>query len=426
MRFRFIHAADLHLGSPFKGLKQVPGELKPMIINSTFQAFRGMIQYAIEQDVDFIVLAGDIFDQSHRSIQAQLQFKAEMERLFQAQIMCYIVHGNHDPLDGDFIDINLPENVIVFPAYHVSKEVFVKEGAEVAHIYGISYETAKVTRSLAAEFVREDQHVFSLGVLHTNCDGAHDHESYAPCTKLELIELGMDYWALGHVHQRKVLHRQPLIVYPGNLQGRHIREQGEKGFYVVEVYDQQQAELTFQPMHAFIWLESELDLTDVETVDDVLSRIEQLKERVSQEYSGQAVLLRIKGTGTTNLAYSLLQEEFTQSLVEHTYHHNRVASGNQHQVWLESLTFAGGVAEHRAELAQAKGMFQDITLLVDQLLHIESGSEQEQQWIDMNRELWEHYRVRPFLEPLTLEEKKTVIRQAETLLLGQWLGGDQR
>lgn len=424
MSLRFIHTADIHLGSPFKGLKRVPSSIKHKVVESTFAAFRAMVQWALDHEVDFMVIAGDIFDQSHRSIQAQLQFKQEMERLHRADIKCYIVHGNHDPLDGDFIKLELPDNVVVFSADKVERERFVQDGVEKAHIYGISYDTAKVTRNLALDFQREDEDVFSLGLLHTNCDAHQEHASYAPCSIQDLLQAGLDYWALGHVHQRRILHQAPHIVYAGNLQGRHIREQGEKGFYVVDVEGKRVVDLTFQPIHSILWLEREVDLTDLETVDELILKIEELKAELSEQYHGQTVILRVKGVGSTQLAYSLVQEEFTASLLDHVQQEQAVRHSAVEHIWIESFTFCGSPAYQRAELQQTEGMFQDIITLVDDMLSHPDRTEKA--WLEMNQDLLGHYRVKQVLEPFSMEEKQEIIRQAEALLLGEWFGEGKR
>ncbi|GAA0363493.1 metallophosphoesterase family protein [Bacillus horti] len=424
MSFRFIHTADIHLGSPFKGLVKVPEKLKKRIIHSVSQAFQEMITFAIDQEIDFIVISGDIFDQSHRSVQAQLLFKNEMERLHQAGIMCYIIHGNHDPLDGTFIELSLPPNVYVFPANTVGRQSFTIEGREVAHIYGISYETAKVSRNLATLFTREDEELFSLGMLHTNCEGDRAHENYAPCSRQDLLDAGLDYWALGHVHQRKVLQQTPFIGYPGNIQGRHIREHGEKGFFVVTVEENRVLDVAFEAVQQFVWLEQEVDVTDLETVDELMERLEQDIEKLEELYSGSALILRLKGTGITELANILIERETIEGIVQHIQQGQEYGGENESNTWLESFSFHGTSSYLREDARQTSAVFQDIMNLVD---HWESNqSNLEEEWSSINKELLKHQRAKVFLEPFSPDEQKEVLRQAESYLLHEWLGDSRR
>lgn len=426
MKLRFLHAADLHLDSPFKGLQHLPQSIRERIMRSTFVAYEKLIQFAVDQKVDFVLIAGDVYDHSTRSLQAQLQFKQGLERLDSANISCFVVHGNHDPLDGFKIPIKWPSSAHFFSSEQVARIPFMKEDQEIASIHGISYSTAKVTDNLAKLFERKTD-VFSIALLHTNCDGASDHENYAPCTKKDLLEAGFDYWALGHIHTRKILHHEPLIVYPGNSQGRHIREQGEKGFYLVEVDHFNHSKLSFQAIQDVIWVEREIDLTGFTQLDEVLRLMEDTREQLrgyvsgSPTITGSPTILRLKAVGQTSLAEVLIQPEIKDTLME------QWQSKEVHRkdfIWLESFQFIGEPSYDRSELKRGQGIFTDVVNLTDYWRDNQEGREKVIE--EALGDLLKHHRAKKILEPFSEDEMKELIQEAEKIVLTQLMGGTNK
>ncbi|RIE00640.1 metallophosphoesterase family protein [Cohnella faecalis] len=227
--FTFIHAADLHLDSPFRGLDRADGAVRDRLRESTFAALRRLTALAKREKADFVVLAGDLYDASDRSLKAQLRLQRELEELTREGIGIFVVHGNHDPESGRQAKLALPEGVHVFGSDEVECfPAFRRDGRLAAHVYGISYPTPSVSDNLALRFRKREGAPFHLALLHGNVDGQPGHDNYAPCKLSELTAAGFDYWALGHVHDRRTVHEYPHVVYPGNLQGRSIRETGRK------------------------------------------------------------------------------------------------------------------------------------------------------------------------------------------------------
>lgn len=420
MKLRFIHAADLHLDSPFKGLQHLPVSIRQRITQSTFTAYEKMIAFAIQEKVDFLLIAGDVYDSAERSLKAQLQFKKGLERLSRASIACFIVHGNHDPLDGQHIALEWPEQVIFFQGDQVGKVPFYKHGKEVACIYGISYPTAKMTANVSKDFKRGSE-VFSIGLLHTNCDGESAHANYAPCSKKDLLQANFDYWALGHIHQRNILHEQPAIVYPGNLQGRHINEQGEKGCYLVEVDQFDHVRLSFQAMQDVLWLHQEVDLTDLQEFQEVMDAVEESLAQVRYEYRDRPVIVRLTAVGQTALWEELSQIDVIEDLVA-TW--RKQEAEKETFVWIESFRFQGSMVYQREELRAGEGIYADLIHIVDELLL--SKDKRKMLYETPLTDLLNHSRAKKFLSSFSEEEEKQMIREAEAFVLAHLIGGEKR
>ncbi len=295
-RFSFIHCADLHLGEPFSGLRY--GDVGPWteaIGKATFRAFETVVDTALSAHVDAILISGDVYNDSHHSLAAQLSFAREMYRAAQSGIEVFIVHGNHDPDDAWRADIPLPESVHIFPSDRVAAFPLFVEGERVATIYGRSYGTRHVRENLAASFVREADDGFAIGMLHTEM-GAPD-SPYAPCTAEDLKKAGMDYWALGHVHTRAVVSENPFIVYPGNIQGLHRKETGPRGCYLVDIGTFGTVTLDFKETDSIRWLDLPFDITPYEDAEALLAEIRRVRAGLKQE-TNRPNIVRLVLTGS--------------------------------------------------------------------------------------------------------------------------------
>lgn len=239
MRFRFLHAADLHLDTPFSRLTGVPDRIARALRDASLQAFENLVDAAITEKVAFVVLAGDIYDGAERGVRAQLAFRDGLARLAAEGIATFVVYGNHDPIDEGWSAIgSFPPEVTVFGADEVGRAEVRVDDVVVATVSGISYATRQETENLALRFPPADGKGFHVAVLHANVGGQSDFAPYSPCTLDDLRAGGYHYWALGHIHRRAELgDGHPLVVYPGNLQGRSPKpsEQGAKGAVVVDV-----------------------------------------------------------------------------------------------------------------------------------------------------------------------------------------------
>ncbi|ATB43385.1 DNA double-strand break repair protein Mre11 [Cystobacter fuscus] len=296
MHFKFVHAADLHLDTPFRGVP-VDSGLLGAFQQATFRAFSRIVDLCLRERVAFLLLAGDLFDMKDRSVRARLALRRELERLHVAGIQTFIVHGNHDPLSGDTGALGLPESVKVFGAGWEEAEVR-REGRLVCRVQGISYPDAEVRENLSARFGRTAPD-FTVGLLHANLGGVEGHANYAPCTLEDLAARGLDYWALGHVHTRAEypLPGGAVAVYPGNPQGRHVNETGERGCVLVEVEDGR-TRRRFVPVDTVRWHRLEVPLTGLASLDALVAALlERVDADCSAELEGHAVRLTLTDRG---------------------------------------------------------------------------------------------------------------------------------
>lgn len=258
---RFIHAADLHLDSPFKGLVNTPLPIFNEIKESTFLALDYLVEAAINKQVDFILISGDLFDNEKQSLKAQIRLKRAFERLEEKTINVYLSYGNHDYINGNIHQVTYPENVHVFPDDTVRSFLFKKAGMPLASITGFSYVNRAVKVNKTSEYaIQYPDAAMHIAMLHGSIQGNADHDTYAPFQLSELVNHDFDYWALGHIHKRTVLKENPPIIYPGNIQGRHRKEIGEKGCYYVKL-SKTNIEQCFIPLQAILFTPLTLEVS---------------------------------------------------------------------------------------------------------------------------------------------------------------------
>jgi exonuclease SbcD len=312
----FLHIADLHLDSPFKGLRSTAPYIGERVRESTFDAMRKMVRLAIQLHVDFVIISGDTFDVADRSLRAQIRFQNALKELADHNIQTYIVHGNHDPENGRRAQLKWPDGVHFFASTHVETiDVSKPDRGIIAQVHGISYGNAVVKDNLALQFHRSAQAVYQVAILHANVDGDAEHEHYAPCSKQDLLQAGMDYWALGHVHTRKVIHEHPHIVYPGNTQGRSIRELGAKGCYHVQVDEQGKSTLTFHELDYVRWFLESMSIANLEDEQTLRDAMYVKMNEVRQQANGRDAIVRLKLEGRGSLHRSLQQTKFLDDLI---------------------------------------------------------------------------------------------------------------
>jgi len=302
--FRFIHTGDIHLDSPLKGLAGQQGAAAERIRTATRTAFENLISHAIDDAVDFVVIAGDLYDGDWRDYQTGLFFVQQMGRLSQAKIPVYLIYGNHDVESLITRKLTLPSNVSVFSARKA--ETFRLKHLDVA-LHGQSFRQRDITDNLVPAYPPPIAGCFNIGVLHTALGGMPGHANYAPCAIEDLVNKGYGYWALAHVHQAAVLHERPHVVFCGNLQGRHIRETGAKGASLVTVEDGQVTEIAPLHVDCVRWIHLPVAVEQCRAAADVIDRIRQaIEEAVERDAQGRLLACRIELTGRTGLHAELL------------------------------------------------------------------------------------------------------------------------
>ena len=316
MRIRFVHAADLHLDSPFTGLKAAaPAEVANALYHATFDAYENIINLCISEQVDALLVAGDVYDGTDRSLRAQLKFVEGLKKLDTKGIRSFVCHGNHDPLDGWQARLDYPPGCRRFGPEWEAVPVF--EDPDRALIHGISYRKRDVTENLALRLGNVDPGPFSIGLVHGNVGNNPEHGAYAPCSLDDLAQSGVHYWALGHVHTRQVLNEQgPTVVYPGNPQGRHPNETGARGVYLVEVDDGGNVGLDFRPMDTVRWARLDSDIAALDTEQDLLDALHKGMQALLDGADGQSVVVRVRLTGRGELNRKLRRPNMIEDLVE--------------------------------------------------------------------------------------------------------------
>lgn len=234
---KFLHAADLHVDSPLIGLDAYEGAPVDRLRSATRQALENLVQKAIDEKVVGVIIAGDIFDTNPR-VSSLLFFRKQLQRLDDAHIRVALVHGNHDHEQASTPNVDMPPGVHYFPSLHDQPDEVAQpfELAKGLFVHGRSYGIRDVKEDLVDRYSAAIAGAFNIGLLHTALDGEDDgHALYAPTSLTKLRGFQYQYWALGHVHQRKEwLKDGAPVVFPGNLQGRHARETGAKGAVIVE------------------------------------------------------------------------------------------------------------------------------------------------------------------------------------------------
>lgn len=327
--FSFIHAADLHLGSPLSGLATRDADLARRLAAAGRQAFEDLVTQAIERAVAFVVVAGDVYDGDWADNTIGLFFARQVGRLDRAGIPTILIRGNHDAESVITRAITLPPSVHVFPANRAGTHRI--EALRVA-LHGRSFQGRAVEENLSLTYPAALPGWFNLGILHTSCTGHAAHETYAPCSVADLVARGYDYWALGHIHEYEVLSQDPWIVFPGNLQGRSIREFGQKGAVVVEVADGRVTGLTRLALDRARFERVSVDLAEAADTRTAIEAVEAALRPLAGLAASRLVLVRVHLAGTTP-AHDALAAERESVTAE-----IQAAAHRLHEdLWLERL-----------------------------------------------------------------------------------------
>jgi DNA repair protein SbcD/Mre11 len=304
MVFRFIHTADLHLDSPLKTLALRDADLGSLIANATRQAFVRIIDACLEERVDALVVAGDLYDRQTRGTATLLFLAGQFKRLHDASIDVFLVRGNHDAAAVVTRHLTLPDNVTVFSTRGDCKIIGDKQVA----IHGVSFKEGHIATSLIPAFKPPVEGAINIGILHTSLAGAEGHDVYAPCSVNDLTLQGFDYWALGHIHKRQVHRTAPTIVMPGIPQGRDINEAGAKSATLVTVNDNRDIHLSEIQTALAQFERIAVDVTGCEDLAAVSVRMRLALEAQRGAASADTLVARLKLTGTTPLAAKIRRD----------------------------------------------------------------------------------------------------------------------
>lgn len=333
-KFTFIHAADLHLDSPLLGLASKSQAFAERVAEASRQAFDNLIDLAISEQCRFVIFAGDVFDGDLRNFKAGLFFVDRLRRLGEAGIEVYMTLGNHDAENRFVKKLAFSSNVHVFASH---KAETIEIGDLHVALHGRSFPQRDVTDNLARTYPPPKPGAFNIGVLHTACVGREGpHAAYAPCSVEQLVNHGYDYWALGHIHAREVLNaRSPAVVYPGNIQGRSVRETGDKGATLVTVEDGATIGLEHRALDVVRWAHLLIDVSPAQSQSDLIALIRQRLVDAVETTGGRSLAARISLTGTTPLHANLL---LTQTSLREDI--EIVCTTLGEEIWVEKIVVA--------------------------------------------------------------------------------------
>src|SRR5208282_2941826 len=376
-----------------------------------------VLDAAISESVDFLIIAGDLYDTGLKSFESALFFNKQMARLADVGIDVYLIYGNHDAASKLIKQVRPPGNVKVFRASE--PHTLLNEELRVA-IHGQSFATPEVTDDLAAQYPPPFPNFFNIGILHTNLAGMSEHANYAPCSLQTLKNKGYQYWALGHVHNGQILCTDPYIVYPGNIQGRHGKEQGEKSCELVTVSDTGTISIEKIFTSVVPWVEAEIDASGCQTSDEVY---EKLRTRLEALFSGakeRVTAVRLRILGATD-AHSELNRDPEQVRSEAISIANECGNG---LLWVERVQLATLPHLDRETLLKRDDPIGEVVRMVAALRQDPASVANWDPIVELQSKL--PAQLADGAEPIKLDlvTLSTAIEEAEGLLLARLLASE--
>lgn len=362
---RFIHASDLHIDSPLRGLDRYDGAPVERLRSATRSALERLVDRALAERVDFLLLAGDIYDRDWQDFHTGLFFRAQMVRLERAGIRCFIVQGNHNAQGVISRQLTLPSNVMVFSSR--AAQTVKLDDLSVA-IHGRSFPEREVNEDLVPSYPPPVPGFFNIGLLHTSLTGRAGHDTYAPTDLPTLVAKGYDYWALGHVHAREVLNERPRIVFCGNLQGRHAKETGAKGCELVTV-EAGRVEAEFIALDVVRWSQLSVPLDGVDRLESLNEAFARALEPVLAGTADRLHAVRVTLTGSTELHRLEAAQPGTLAAAMHAAAQDIGTA----EIWIEQVRLDLSTPLDRAQAAQRQDAVGELVRLVDTI----AGDNQE-------------------------------------------------
>ncbi|MDB5523071.1 MAG: calcineurin-like phosphoesterase protein [Rhizobium sp.] len=339
MPFRFVHTADIHLDSPLRSLSLRNADLASLIGDATRQALIGIVDLCLAEQVDALIIAGDLYDGDQTSMKTARFLASQMERLHRAGIQVFTIRGNHDALSKITQELVLPPTVKIFGGRAEAVE-FRKEGLGIA-IHGISFSKPQAPDSLLPKYKPPASDAVNIGIMHTSLAGAPGHDAYAPCNVSDLHASGFAYWALGHIHQRADHRGAATVIMPGMPQGRDINEAGEKTVSLVTIGDDRSVTVEERLTGIAQFERIGVDLTGIVEWRDAVTAIETAMRAGREKARSNHLVARIRLTGATPLSWRLRRDaDLFQTEAEQR-------SAQLDNTWIEKLELAVHAPEER-------------------------------------------------------------------------------
>ncbi|HKO51204.1 MAG TPA: DNA repair exonuclease [Polyangiaceae bacterium] len=358
---KFVHAADLHLDSPLAGLSKYEGAPVEQIRGATRRALENLVKLCVSEQVQLLLIAGDLYDGDWRDYSTGLFFAKQMATLRAANVRVVWIRGNHDAASKLTAHLNLPDNVRELS--HKKPDSFAIEDLGVA-VHGQGFDTREVTTDLSLRYPEPRRGLFNIGLLHTALEGRAGHAPYAPCRLSALIDRGYDYFALGHVHTRELLCERPWIVFPGNLQGRHARETGPKGASLVTVEGEQVRSVEHRALDAVRWHLAEAEVSSERSLDGVLERVRSSLSAAVAASDGRlsAVRVRIHGASAAHEQLAARFERVTEEV-------RALTLDLSAEAWLEKVEIATRPVSQRVELREREDAIGELLRGLGKIAH---------------------------------------------------------
>ena len=337
--FRFIHAADLHIDSPLRGLEAYPGAPTDRLRNATRDAFENLVQLAIDETVAFVIIAGDLFDGQWKDMNTGIWTAGQFRKLERAGIPVCLIRGNHDAESKVRTGIRWPGNVHEFsvrkPQTFTSTQLGLPESIDVV-VHGQGFARPDIQEDLAADYPEAVAGHFNIGVLHTSLTGDPAHDRYAATTVEVLRNRGYDYWALGHIHIRSEppISKEPYVAFSGNTQGRHIRETGAKGCLLVSVEDGGLASVEFRDTDTLRWHRAAVALDQADTLNELYEKTRDALQECLDQRDGRFAAVRVEISGACEAHREIVRPGIQEEVVSQI---RDIANEWDDEIWIEKV-----------------------------------------------------------------------------------------
>ncbi|WP_373651836.1 MULTISPECIES: exonuclease SbcCD subunit D [unclassified Schlesneria] len=367
---KFLHAADIHLDSALEGLERYEVAPVDLIRGATRRALEKLVALALTEQVDFVVISGDLYNGNWSDYNTGLFFVKQMDKLSSAGIQLYLIAGNHDAANIMTRSLRLPANKDgqSIMLSHEMAETRRLDDLGVA-IHGRSFGNRAELQNMVPHYPQPVPHWFNIGMLHTSLSGSEEHDTYAPCTPTDLRSKGYDYWALGHIHKRTVVPEQTTAdlwtsgIYSGNIQGRHIREPGPRGCFVVTVDRQFQAQVKFHPLDVFRWEVVTLPCESFAKARDIYGPLQDELLALCNRNKGLPLGVRVELTGAT-----VAHRDLTSHRTAVTAEIRSLAARVSHeQIWVEQVKFRTREPLRQSELSRTDGPLGELEQYLEKL-----------------------------------------------------------
>lgn len=270
---RFVHGSDFHLEQPLAGLADVPDALRAMLVDAAYRAAEAVFGTAVDRQVDFVVLTGDLLDPRAAGPRGLAFLVEQFERLAAARIAVYWLASELDAEERWPASVELPPNVRHLDAGRGECIVHWRDGKSVARIGPLA----------ALPLRREgDERLFTVGVARGT-------------PRIASGEAPFDYLALGGEHERHILHSgNPWVVQAGSPQGRSIANVGPHGCTFVEVDTERHARVALRTCDAVRWREELLSLDECQHRARWESVLRERVAAATAEAGDRTVLMRLR------------------------------------------------------------------------------------------------------------------------------------